>query len=218
MNLGTQKIIDRISDIFSIFDFSYLVAGTATYLIICYGLWQYHLLQWSGNHIINGLISLILSYLCGLLSFAAGKLLRMGYIRFWLQEDVNARFFKCFNDAILYCRDADHPLMVYRTITDCKLYYTHMWAFLRHSHKAAATFSFINRYWVMQAVYEGLATSFLIGCILGVILCMTQITIIHIFILLFSVIAFFFCCHEGTRYAETQISEVVIAYKTFKFQ
>lgn len=217
MTFSIQKIVDRIYDIFSIFDFSYLVAGIATYLIVCYGLWRYELLKWSDNDFLNGTLSVLLSYLCGLISFTIGKSVRLFHIKYWLFEDVDERFMKCFNDAIIYSRDDNHPLKVYHTVHDCKLYYTEMWSFLRQCKEAAPTLSFVNRYWVMQAVYEGLSVSSLVGCILGIILCITKISTLHILIILTSIISLHFCCREGTRYAENQISEIIIAYKTFNF-
>ncbi len=215
---SVQKIVDRISEVFSIFDFSYFISGTTTYLIVCYGLWQYDLLQWPGTKLISIPISFLFAYLCGLITFAIGKLLRKCYVRYCLGKSMDDRFRTCFHAVVQYVREEEPRLRECATIADCKLYYTEMWSFLRQCEKAGATVAFINRYWVMQAVYEGLAASFLMGGVLGVILCSTKISFLSILIVITSFISFFFSCREGSRYADTQICEIVIAYKTFKFQ
>lgn len=218
MNLGIQKIIDRISDIFTIFDFSYLVSGITTLLMICYGLWHCDMLQWPDNFLIKGTFFVIMSYLCGLISFAIGKFLRPYYVILEGRGNINVRFMEKFRTVVAYGKDSDHPLKECTTEGECKLYYTEMWSFLRQCEGAASTLSFINRYWVMQAVYEGLAASFLIGAAIGVLLLCEACSFVFISIIIIGIICSLFCCHEATRYAESQISEIVIAYKNFKFQ
>lgn len=218
MNLGVQKVIDRISDIFTIFDFSYLVAGITTFLIICYGLWHCDMLQLPDNFFIKGTLFIVISYLCGLISFAIGKFLRPFYVQLEGHGKINKRFFEIFNAAIVYSKDNTHPLKEYTTVKECKLYYTEMWSFLRQCEGAASMLSFINRYWVMQAVYEGLAASFLIGIGVGILLLWKTITFVSVLTTILCFICSLFCFHEGTRYADTQISEIVITYKNFKFQ
>ena len=67
------KILDRIVDFFSIFDVSFLISGIATMTIICYGAWLYDLFTWLGDGFTHILYYAILSYICGLASFAFGK-------------------------------------------------------------------------------------------------------------------------------------------------
>lgn len=46
---SVAKIIDKIGEIFTVFDFSYIVSGVATFSVICYGLWQNDLLGSLGS-------------------------------------------------------------------------------------------------------------------------------------------------------------------------
>ena len=73
---SVTKIIDKIGEIFTVFDFSYIVSGIASFSIICYGLWQNDLLGSLGSTSLNVIAAIIFTYLCGLLSFTIGKTIR----------------------------------------------------------------------------------------------------------------------------------------------
>ena len=64
MEANFQKIIDKISEAFSFFDFSYFVSGAATYGISCYFLKQFDELKLFESTTANVLISIVLIYLC----------------------------------------------------------------------------------------------------------------------------------------------------------
>ena len=48
-----NKIVDRIGEIFNVFDFSYIVSGIASLAVISYGLWRYNLLYSFDNDLFN---------------------------------------------------------------------------------------------------------------------------------------------------------------------
>ena len=221
---SVTKIIDKIGEIFTVFDFSYIVSGIASFSIICYGLWQNDLLGSLGSTSLNVIAAIIFTYLCGLLSFTIGKTIRATVIMYRRKHYVllvkveETRFMTCFKEAVRYANKKEKILADYTDEDDCKMYYTEMWTYLRECENAAATMAFINKYWVMQAVYEGLIASSLIGLIVGFILYQGGFGLVCILLFLASGFASCFCCHEGTRYAEVQIKEIVIAYRYFKLK
>lgn len=214
-----NKIVDRIGEIFNVFDFSYIVSGIASLAVISYGLWRYNLLCSFDNDLFNVVAVIIFTYICGLISFVIGKRIRFMYNKIFPIQRGRSRFMSCFNSAIQYVNNRNNQrgiyLNRYMDEENCRKYYVEMWSYLRGCEKAAPALKFINRFWVMQAVYEGLATSFLLGTFMGCILydcnnCCTSLIIIIGFLA-----SFCFCCYEGTRYAESQIIEVVIAYERY---
>lgn len=225
---SVTKIIDRIGEIFTVFDFSYVVSGVASFSIICYGLWKNDLLGSLGGTSLNVIAAIIFTYLCGLLSFTIGKAVRTKvidyelkkccWIIYWPQKRQETRFMTDFKGTVEYVNKDAAVLMNYDNESDCKMYYTEMWTYLRECEDAVATMAFIDKYWVIQAVYEGLIASSLVGLVVGIILSFSNLYFINLIIIVCSAIACFFCCYEGTRYAEVQIKEVVIAYKYFKLK
>lgn len=83
---SVTKIIDRIGEIFTVFDFSYIVSGVASFSIICYGLWKNDLLGSLGGTSLNVIAAIIFTYLCGLLSFTIGKAVRTKVIDYELKK------------------------------------------------------------------------------------------------------------------------------------
>ena len=69
-----NKILDRIIDFFSILDISFLISGIATFTIVCYGAWLYDMFVWLGDGLEHLIYYIVLAYICGLVSFAFGKL------------------------------------------------------------------------------------------------------------------------------------------------
>ncbi len=242
MEANFQKIIDKISEAFSFFDFSYFVSGAATYGISCYFLKQFDKLKLFESTTANVLISIVLIYLCGVISFSCGKWLRLKYFQIIRIYSKIARkcnqlirklrkkekkdegqlqpnsFAECFDNAITYANKRPGTILTCHalTIAEKKCYYTEMWAFLRNKPEAKETVAFLNRYWVMQAVCEGLIFSSILALIGGIIAWeFKENDVIFLLISVAAFFAFLILCREGRRYAETQILEVVIAYKHY---
>lgn len=100
-----------------------------------------------------------------------------------------------------------------------KTIYSKMWMELRHNAEAQETIRHLNRFWMMQAVYEGLFVSFIL-CVISssyflYVHCSSNICLFYIITLVLSFIATVFCFIEAKRNAETQIVEIILTYKRF---
>lgn len=209
MAANFQKIIDRISEAFSFFDFSFLISGSATFAICCYTLNRLGTDVSSDSSFLNVCVSIVGIYIAGLISFALGK-----KIRVWMVDKDGKRFEEIFNETVRFTKGAEYD---YNT-QNLKLRYTQMWAHLRDNQEAKESTTFLNRLWVMQAVFEGLMISSAIaivgGVILGIVLGWKQCDVWYMII--GGLIAAIACYWEGKRYAETQIKEVIITYYQLK--
>lgn len=209
MAANFQKIIDRISEAFSFFDFSFLISGSATFAICCYTLNRLGTDVSSDSSFLNVCVSIVGIYIAGLISFALGK-----KIRVWMVDKDGKRFEEIFNETVRFTKGAEYD---YNT-QNLKLRYTQMWAHLRNNQEAKESTTFLNRLWVMQAVFEGLMISSAIaivgGVILGIVLGWKQCDVWYMII--GGLIAAIACYWEGKRYAETQIKEVIITYYQLK--
>lgn len=227
MEANFQKIIDKISEAFSFFDFSFFVSGAATYGISCYFLWQFNELEPFKSTTINVLISIILIYLCGVISFSYGKLIRLKCFKItrkcnWIQKLFGRpdSFVECFDKAIQYVNKGleSSKQLPHNSLLESEKgsFYTEMWTFLRNKPEAKETVAFLNRYWVMQAVCEGLIFSAALAFVGGITAWIfKENDVIYFVISVMAFLAFLILCREGRRYAETQILEVVIAYKHY---
>lgn len=212
MDFGVQKIVDRIAEFFTIFDFSFFISGITTLAVICYGLWETNLFIPFDNAFYNVIGCIVASYVCGLLSFAGGKWLRRKIIE---RKEIcgMSRFMYCFTGAMCYIKKHEYKEEEFRFESYCKTFYTEMWMHLRQNKEAAPTLAFLNKYWVLQAIYEGLVASSLMGIVVGGLLCWVEdFQFIYAFLIIFSIGSLVICCYEATRYAETQIKEIVLAY------
>lgn len=216
MDVGVQKVVDRIAEFFTIFDFSYFISGITTLAVICYGLCETNLLKSFDSVFYNIIGCIVASYVCGLLSFVIGKYLRKNYID---KQKIcgRSRFMYYFTDAMRYIRKQEYKEEDYRFESHCKILYAEMWMHLRQNKEAIPTLAFLNKYWVLQAIYEGLMASSLTGFLVGgVLIGIKNFHLIYVALIIFSIVSFFVCRYEATRYAETQITEVVLAYHNLK--
>ena len=211
MDLGIQKITERIAEFFTIFDFSFFISGMATFAAICYGLWETDLFYPFDNTFSNVAGSVVSSYVCGLVSFAGGKYLRGK----WIEKkriDKKTRFMYCFTETIKYVKKNQYNETDYKDEFYCKTYYTEMWMNLRQNEKNKETLAFLNKYWVFQAIYEGLMSSCLVGIAVGIILLIVEgFSWVYLLVISACGLSLCICCNEATRYAETQIKEIIIA-------
>lgn len=218
--LNFQKAIDGVSGALGFFDFSFLISGAATYTVLCYTLGCMGQLHPFNSLVVNILISIVTVYICGLISFAGGRWLRTK-IRWFskiIRCPISKDFSQLFDEAYVFPL-TDKANKLDRTAYKGKeeIFYTYMWFRLREEKGAAATLDHINRYWVMQAVFEGLVFSFLFSTVcLAYLLTVNGCTTVWWLAMLVSVVALPICFHEATRYAETQIFEVVLAYRYYE--
>lgn len=221
--MNFQSIIDRLSEAFSVFDFSYFISGSASLAILAAfmlynSLWPNIVIpHWMGIALL-----LIIVYVAGIVSMVLGKLLRLSMIRpkcirslFGIQD-----FDGLYTEAVetastLYAFEQKDKLLEGKK----KLHYTMMWSALRNKESCSHTVSFINKYWVTQALCEGLMTSSLLA-IAAAWLTRCNGDRLHfstcIGITLIALVSFFLLSYNARRNAETQIQEVVIAYVMMK--
>ncbi len=228
-----SKILDRIVDFFSIFDISFLISGIATMTILCYGAWLYDLFTWLGDGFAHILYYVILSYICGLASFAFGKhirtkLLKRKRFKYIITREKRmgrnntSQFMDCFSDAISYVNNeaanGDLKLTKYEDEKDAEKYYTEMWYYIREHKNKSLSYQLLNRYWVSQAIYDGLLFPAFLSFWLGIFISCSFDGFIGGLISISGLLCGYFFYKEGKRYAEAQIKEVVIVYYNLKNQ
>ncbi|MBE6272540.1 MAG: hypothetical protein E7097_01445 [Bacteroides sp.] len=233
--------MDKLSNALDILDFSFLISGGTTLGIVYIYLTYFQGLEFTLLH--QGFIGicciLLIAYVCGLFSWSIGKYIRRKY--FLKTTDKNANqsnedhcfetLFNTINDNISSNPKNQYPFK------DNTLNYTYMWNKIAQSKdvEVQERYNFINKYWVMQAIFEGLIGSAMIGIILC-LLSITQISYIEytscgdfcnnwqsiigkcnyaIGALIAFIILLLRSAVEARKNAEVQIKEVVIAYYLF---
>lgn len=220
--MNFQSIIDRLSEAFSVFDFSYFISGSASLAILAVFMWYNSL--WPNiviPHWMGIALLLIIVYVAGIVSMVLGKLLRLSMIRpkcirslFGIQD-----FDHIYTNSVETAASI-HALECRELLNgDKKFLYTMMWSALRNDEKYSKTVSFINKYWVTQALCEGL----LVSCTLAVFTCWITYfnddriqALTCIYTTLLSISSFMAFSYHARRSAETQIREVVVAYIQLK--
>ena len=219
--------MDIISDAFSIFDFSFIVSGGFLLILISGVLWRFNRLSFlNGLNIIYTIpVIIILIYLMGLMAWSIGKPIRESLIGCPLKKS----FWKYPHEK----RDEDFEevikslgvnLTTYKNKLNCKeadnkLLYSIMWSELSSSNSSNVKerISICNRYWVMQAVFEGLVTDFIVCIIVAILLisCKKIEWTTFIFAEVTSFVCFKASVHRAHYYAKSQIQEIVADYIVF---
>ncbi|MCR8895087.1 hypothetical protein [Bacteroides sp. ET336] len=219
MDTTFTKIFDRISEALNFFDFSFIVSGLITFGIIYCSINSYYTFDLSGySKTVIIIAAIVMIYVSGLVSFSIGKWLRLKILYIGNKEYFN----NVFRDALWFANhDSNCKSKELSEYLNDNFYkdknkdiYSKMWLDLRHCEEAKETMRHLNRFWMMQAVYEGLFTSSIVAIISSLFLICKSRDFFIIMILL-SIICMVFCYIEARRYAETQILEIVIAYKKF---
>lgn len=218
-----KSIFDKLSDFFDIFDLSFFVSGFFTTLVI--SLWAYYngielSLPQKTPFIIVGIL---ICYLNGLLSFAVGRWIRSmintAYKWIFKRKDKQMNFDSRF-EVILKAHGLENSIDYkdYLARTDTRgIYrlYVRFWADLRGDEQYAKSLSFLKRYWVMSATYDGLSISILISItlltetwyrLLDSLIPISNVTFSLLLALL--IILFFACIREAGRFIEYQMEEL----------
>lgn len=157
---GVRGLFDRIGEFFHLFDLSFFVSGTVTFSALAY--WSSRQkgqsVAFPSSTWIRVIALVVFCYVCGLLSFAAGRCAA----GIWRRDLPSRRkfFTKFLRDVI-----ADHgisaPEIEAYLNGDDKPWrlYERLWVDARESRQRAASFAILNRYWVMAATYDGIAVS-----------------------------------------------------------
>ena len=204
-----QKIIDILSNAFSILDFSYIVSGGFTLGIVLFDL-HYHYYEFFIRNIsITIVCGIFLAYICGLSSWTIGRLIRK------IVQNTDKDFEETYDRTMNAL--ASNALSL--SVSDKKLAYSYMWIELHKKEEAKEQIIFMNRMWVMQAVFEGLIFSFIVA--IGVLIDLkwglnkdiSWLEFIVIFAVLLSSV--WLSAIEARRYARTQIREVILSYYSY---
>ena len=204
-----QKIIDILSNAFSILDFSYIVSGGFTLGIVLFDL-HYHYYEFFIRNISITIVCVIfLAYICGLSSWIIGRLIRK------IVQNTDKDFEETYDRTMNAL--ASNALSL--SVSDKKLAYSYMWIELHKKEEAKEQIIFMNRMWVMQAVFEGLIFSFIVA--IGVLIDLkwglnkdiSWLEFIVIFAVLLSSV--WLSAIEARRYARTQIREVILSYYSY---
>lgn len=212
-----QKIIDQLSEALDILDFSFIISGLLTFSGIMVMLTTF------GNYVIETsalyvFFYLLMSYFCGLISWSVGRFFRINLMR-------HSRFFgEFFDETINYINhklDSDTIIKI-GTLKEKETAYSYMWLCLREEDSGVKSFNLANRFWVMQALFEGLTFSALIWTIYSILYIINNVNTICWKVLLISLAVLFYLViskrflEDAKRYAEFQIKEVVLWYIRYK--
>lgn len=210
---GFQKLIDIISNAFSILDFSYIVSGGLAFLLILFGLYMHDISFMMENITITIVCGIFLSYVCGLFAWLIGRFLRRATYKIFYKETMEKSFENIYNKTI---RSLSLSPSYLGLPNDINLSYEYMWICLEENKDAVSRVNYIHRFWVMQAVFEGLITVLLMAIV--IIWHLLPAVAGNVFIIGGGILTFLFiflvkfCCNEAKRCAETQIREVILSY------
>ena len=219
--MNFQKIIDCIADAFSVFDFSYIISGGISFVLIFVDLTFIHQVSFPINGSLPKLISAIfLSYVLGLVVWVIGRFVRN---RFMNKEKDFITLFEStikvldFGVNIPVSSDEQSKAVYVNTA------YSYMWSWLQTMKQDEQIFSkirLINRYWVMQAVFEGLIGVALLVLLIFIDYCYTKDVCIFtceeiigafLFLGLLLLLVYLFAL-EARKYARTQVLDIITLY------
>lgn len=223
-----KVIFDKLSDFFDIFDLSFLVSGIATTLAMIFWADQRNFINIELVKIQSSTIFLfvIICYINGLVSFAAGRWIRSLLIGLWLwvtRQPQRKEYFYIELMEILSAHGlSDHDVLkpYLLKVKEKGLWrlYIRLWAVIRDSDKYTNSLSLVRRYWVMAATYDGLSMTLFISFIFYLDLCIgiagkgfSTYQNLGIFITggAFFLFSFLACVREAGRYVLYQAEEVI---------
>lgn len=226
-----KKTIEDILEGLNFFDFSFFISGFATFFTLMFFMEELFAKTYEYKSVYGVLAAIILIYVCGVVSFSMGKIIRP-LIRKYLEK---ARwnwlkvksFDELFEEGQKWALENKKKTMPGATTNDLPgqlsfsdqkgMAYSAMWIEIRRKDERGTYYKPLYRQWVMQAVCEGLMFSFLLIILLSVVaiyINTKEHSSCHLYIAssILAIIGIWGCCREAQRYAENQIKEVVISY------
>ena len=226
-----KKTIEDILEGLNFFDFSFFISGFATFFTLMFFMEELFAKTYEYKSVYGVLAAIILIYVCGVVSFSMGKIIRT-LIRKYLEK---ARwnwlkvksFDELFEEGQKWALENKKKTMPGATTNDLPgqlsfsdqkgMAYAAMWIEIRRKDERGTYYKPLYRQWVMQAVCEGLMFSFLLIILLSVVaiyINTKEHSSYHLYIAssILAIIGIWGCCREAQRYAENQIKEVVISY------
>ena len=226
-----KKTIEDILEGLNFFDFSFFISGFATFFTLMFFMEELFAKTYEYKSVYGVLAAIILIYVCGVVSFSMGKIIRT-LIRKYLEK---ARwnwlkvksFDELFEEGQKWALENKKKTMPGATTNDLPgqlsfsdqkgMAYSAMWIEIRRKDERGTYYKPLYRQWVMQAVCEGLMFSFLLIILLSVVAIFIKTkehNSYHLYIAgsILAIIGIWGCCREAQRYAENQIKEVIISY------
>lgn len=211
-----SSVAERVSGFFDIFDLSFIVSGTAS--LSAFVVW-WKVSERSFPLPLEGwfrVFALLLGcYLSGLVCFAVGRWIRVGNQRSLTGPRFDDAFAKILRAHGLLHKE---PFVTYIQRGDSRgiwRLYVRLWAEVRQTPSLHSSLLLLNRYWVLAATYDGVATAALVwalvilGWVLGIGLDPSLNPKAGVPLLLALVLMALSCWREAGRYLEYQIEELV---------
>ena len=95
-----QKLIDTLSNAFSILDFSYIVSGGLAFLLILFDLHENNISFMMENLTITIVCGVFLSYVCGLFAWLIGRYLRRKTHKWFYGKKIEEMFQMVYNEMV----------------------------------------------------------------------------------------------------------------------
>ena len=217
---GLNKVGDAIGNAFSVFDFSFFISGSLTLAFIVLDMHYYGhdgILSLNGWKSIVGWILAI--YICGLMSWSTGKCIRWGILHLFRRGGVQGDFKDVFEKtASRFNQNEVSKVANIVTTDDNDVAYTRMWLSISMDEKLKEKTTYLNKMWVMVAVYEGLLFSWIVGLFVyldglfvgkWISLDSYWLCVVPILVLL---VLFASSCWRATAYSRDLVKEVVVTY------
>lgn len=216
MGKSIEQFFNRIADALSILDFSYIISGGVGYLILYWILYQcdsaFVVVTASLSSSLFAIGSMLIAYALGLVTSSLGNWIRQICTRIsCIHFNFNNEWESVFRSLNKEPHGADEK--------ERKVLYTQLWNQLyKENEDSKRRLDFINKYWVMQKVHEGLMVDSFIAAIATLIMTFNN----HIMkwgpcvlVAILLLIASFVFAREARKCAQAQLYEVIIAYFTF---
>lgn len=213
---GLRAVFDRIGEFFHLFDLSFLVSGASTFsalavLYVRLGAPRvFPFAEWVGVFAL-----IIACYICGLMSFAVGRLLNGRWFRRnALSKSLSAAMVGHQIDSVIlqgYRRPQSDPWHLY----------TRLWQDAAHRAAGSLTLRHLMRYWAMAATFDGLAFSFFVWGVVAILastgmaeapLRLSAGVALFVVFVLLGVVALW----QGAKYYEYQIEDIVASLAATK--
>jgi hypothetical protein len=162
---GLGSIFSRVGEFFHLFDLSYIIAGTITFsaLVFLYAKLGLAFPTWFPSGKWEGIAIIIVAcYVCGLVSYAAGRSLSELLYRKKIGNTM---------EVILTAHglQEEEQISKYSQTRKYEALYTRMWCEMAHEIPADKSkqqyFHNLIRYWSMSATYDGVAFAFFVWAI-----------------------------------------------------
>ena len=170
-----KAIFGKISGFFDIFDLSFFVSGAVSLSALLFWVYlagkeiPYYLQGW-----LRVLALILACYVNGLICFAGGRWICMGRRRRNAIQDFDIRFNNVLQAHGLNDKE---PFKEYlarnsNTVRGSWRLYVRLWAEVRKFDQLSPSLSFLNRYWVMAATYDGVGMAVIVWAFMFGVWCL----------------------------------------------